>query len=111
MNRYVRQGLITDMRNGKRAVYVARTQQLARAMFEELAAEVPGDRNLTVRHAAGDERIEDRRSGGAIRCISLRRIPYVVPGNVAIAYVDVSEAHSADAADFLSGLGVEVIRP
>jgi hypothetical protein len=111
MNRYVVQGLISDMRNGKRVVYAARNQLLAKQMFDECAAIVPADLNVTVRRVAGDERIEDRRSKGELRCISHRRVPYLGPGTAQVAYLDHGIQLSSDSVALLELQNAELIRP
>lgn len=68
MNRYVVDGILADMRAGRRVLVVAQTVRMARFAFNEVAAAaVEGE---TVRRANGRERIT-HPDGGWIRFCSV----------------------------------------
>lgn len=103
MNRYLVDGVLQDMRLGKRVVVLSETQVMARASFKDTVYLRELGNGETVRHANGRESIE-APGGGSVRFHTVRSPDYFRGMNIDVLVVDCDYyEHQADIEDIYRG--------
>ncbi len=69
MNRYIRDGVLADMRAGRRVIVFSRGHLAARELLASFAEHVRDGERVYRTH--GSERVEARNSGGWVRFMSI----------------------------------------
>lgn len=109
MNRFVSEGLITEMCAGKRVLVLSENMKIARAHFQNLVRFHSLPDGAIIRKGNGKERIEF--GSGSIRFVSVRLHPGWLVGDV--IFVDSSARGSSNLIDlfnFFAAQGAEIIR-
>lgn len=77
MNRYVVQGVLTDLAIGRRVLVITENLRESRVMLDQLTSEAVAAgfaaTDLVVRRANGAERVELPRTGGSVHFLSHRQ--------------------------------------